>query len=79
MRVGGDAVLDAQTGSARSTSTCNRAELLSLPITLIVLVVVFGGLIAAGLPVLAAVVSVASRWRVLLVLHEVHRRRLERA
>ncbi len=43
-----------------------RAEYSSLPITLVVLVVVFGGLVAAGLPVLAAAVSVVAAMVVLL-------------
>ena len=42
------------------------AEEYSLPITLVILVFVFGGLAAAGLPVLAAVVSGASVMTVLL-------------
>jgi RND superfamily putative drug exporter len=44
----------------------SRAEYSSLPVTLIVLVIVFGGLIAAGLPVIAAAVSVAASMAVLL-------------
>ena len=43
-----------------------RAEYISLPITLIVLVLVFGGVVAAGLPVLTAAVSVAVAMGVLL-------------
>ncbi|MBA2389337.1 MAG: MMPL family transporter [Geodermatophilaceae bacterium] len=35
------------------------AELIALPITLVVMVVIFGGLLAAGLPILAAVASIA--------------------
>ncbi len=65
VRVGGGPALSRQ---ANQTSRIdqNRAELFSLPITLVVLVVVFGGLVAAGLPVLAAIVSVASTFVVLL-------------
>jgi putative drug exporter of the RND superfamily len=44
----------------------SRAEYSSLPVTLIVLVIVFGGLVAAGLPVIAAAVSVAASMAVLL-------------
>jgi RND superfamily putative drug exporter len=47
-------------------SDLNRAEYFSLPVTLIVLVLVFGGLVAAGLPVIAAIVSVAAAMAVLL-------------
>jgi RND superfamily putative drug exporter len=36
----------------------SRAETISLPITLVVLVFVFGGIIAAGIPVIAALLSV---------------------
>ena len=43
-----------------------RAEFISLPLTLVVLLVVFGGLVAAGLPVLTAAVSVAAAMGVLL-------------
>jgi RND superfamily putative drug exporter len=37
-----------------------RAELLSLPVTLVILIVAFGALIAAGIPVLLALSSVAA-------------------
>jgi RND superfamily putative drug exporter len=40
-------------------SDLSRAEYISLPVTLVVLVIVFGGLVAAGLPVITAAVSVA--------------------
>ena len=43
-----------------SQEDLQRAEYISLPMTLIVLVIVFGGLVAAGLPVLTAAVSVAA-------------------
>jgi RND superfamily putative drug exporter len=36
-----------------------RAELLSMPVVLVLLLVVFGGIVAAGLPVLVALVGVA--------------------
>lgn len=35
------------------------AELIALPITLVVMVLIFGGLLAAGLPIVAAVASIA--------------------
>ena len=38
----------------------DRAELLSLPVTLVILIVAFGALIAAGVPVLLALSSVAA-------------------
>src|SRR5690606_7721814 len=43
-----------------------RAELVSLPLTLVVLIVVFGGVIAAALPVLAAIGSVLAAMLLLL-------------
>jgi putative drug exporter of the RND superfamily len=64
VQVGGGAVLSAERQRAFDVDR-NRAEVISLPLTLVVLVVVFGGLIAAGLPVIAAVISVASAFPVL--------------
>ncbi len=77
VRVGGDAALNAERGRALDVDR-NRAELISLPLTLIVLVVVFGGLVAAGLPVIAAVVSVASAYPGAVPLHQIHRRGRQR-
>jgi RND superfamily putative drug exporter len=65
VRVGGNPVLNREARQAVQEDLA-RAEKLSLPITLVVLVIVFGGLVAAGLPVIAAVVSVASAMTVLL-------------
>jgi RND superfamily putative drug exporter len=64
VRMGGGAALSRQENQAMDVDR-SRAEVLSLPLTLIVLVVVFGGLIAAGLPVLAAAVSVAAAFPLL--------------
>ncbi|MET7424802.1 MMPL family transporter [Dactylosporangium sp. NPDC005555] len=64
VRVGGSAAISRDAGRTLDEDR-TRAELLSLPLTLVVLVIVFGGLIAAGVPVLAAVVSVASVFPVL--------------
>src|SRR6266545_4440233 len=64
VRVGGGAALGQQVNDAVQKDLA-RAEEISLPITLVVLVFVFGGLIAAGLPVLAAIVSAASVMTVL--------------
>ncbi|UGS38420.1 MMPL family transporter [Capillimicrobium parvum] len=44
----------------RVSSDFQRAETLSIPITLIILVITFGALVAAGLPVLLALTSVAA-------------------
>ncbi|GAA2580846.1 efflux RND transporter permease subunit [Actinomadura fulvescens] len=42
-----------------------RAEMLSMPVVLILLLVVFGGLLAAGLPLLIAVVGIGSTFGIL--------------
>jgi RND superfamily putative drug exporter len=65
VRLGGATMIDQEANIVVEEDLW-RAEVIALPITLVVLVVVFGGLIAAGLPVLAAVVSVASAMTVLL-------------
>ncbi|OLB77981.1 MAG: hypothetical protein AUI14_14650 [Actinobacteria bacterium 13_2_20CM_2_71_6] len=65
IRVGGTAALGQQANAAVQQDLA-KAEEISLPITLLILIFVFGGLIAAGLPVLAAVVSAASVMTVLL-------------
>jgi RND superfamily putative drug exporter len=65
VRLGGDAVLQPEVNEvvARDLST---AELRGLPLTLIVLVFVFGGLVAAGVPLLATVVTLFGGFAVLL-------------
>jgi RND superfamily putative drug exporter len=55
--VGGDPVINEQ-ADAQAQDDLSKAEELSLPITLVILVFVFGGLIAAAAPVLAALISV---------------------
>jgi putative drug exporter of the RND superfamily len=65
VRVGGDPALNRQADQV-SRIDQNRAELFSLPISLVVLMVVFGGMIAAGLPVVAAIASVVSAFALLL-------------
>lgn len=65
VRVGGAAGLDREATQALRTDL-QRAELLSLPLTLGLLIVVFGGVFVATLPVTAAVVSVLSAMVVLL-------------
>ncbi len=65
VEVGGGPVLSMQTRAAVQDDL-TRAEFTSLPLTLIVLVLVFGGVVAAGLPVLTAAVSVAVAMGVLL-------------
>jgi putative drug exporter of the RND superfamily len=63
--LGGNAVEDDQISDAVAEDL-NGAELKSLPLTLVVLVFVFGGLIAAGLPLLATIASVAGSFGLLL-------------
>jgi RND superfamily putative drug exporter len=64
VRVGGGPLLDnALNRTARSDAS--RAEMISLPIVLVLLVVVFGGLLAAALPLLLALCGVASTLLVL--------------
>jgi RND superfamily putative drug exporter len=65
VRVGGNKLLNREINQ-QVRRDLERAELISLPLTLVVLVFVFGGLVAAGLPVLAAIVSVAAAMVVLL-------------
>jgi putative drug exporter of the RND superfamily len=63
--VGGGPFINRQ-ADQQAQSDLSRAEQLSLPITLIILVFVFGGLLAAAVPVLAAIVSVFGAMGVLL-------------
>jgi RND superfamily putative drug exporter len=65
VRLGGSTILNEEANLAVEQDLA-RAELIALPVTLIVLVLVFGGLVVAGLPVLAAVVSVAAAMALLL-------------
>ena len=65
VRVGGSAALGKQANDAVQGDLA-LAEEVSLPVTLVILVFVFGGLVAAGLPVLAAVFSAGSVMTVLL-------------
>jgi RND superfamily putative drug exporter len=62
--VGGDPLVNDQ-ANAQAQTDLSKAEELSLPITLVILVFVFGGIIAAGIPVLAAVATMAGSLTVL--------------
>jgi RND superfamily putative drug exporter len=62
---GGGGVLHQQVNH-QVQSDLGKAEGLSLPITLVVLIFVFGGIIAAGLPILAAILSVFAAFAALL-------------
>ncbi|SDU34313.1 MMPL family transporter [Jiangella alkaliphila] len=48
-----------------------RAEMLSMPVVLILLLVVFGGVLAAGLPLLIAIVGVGSTFGILFTFSQV--------
>jgi putative drug exporter of the RND superfamily len=63
--IGGDPVINIE-ANHQVQHDLSLAEELSLPLTLIVLVFVFGGLLAALLPVLAAVIAVTGSMLVLL-------------
>ncbi|HLL67913.1 MAG TPA: MMPL family transporter [Micromonosporaceae bacterium] len=65
VRVGGDMVINNEVNAAVQEDL-TRAEIISLPATLVLLVILFGGLVAASLPVLAAIVSAAAALIVLL-------------
>ena len=56
--VGGESVLDAEM-EEQAASDLARAELLTTPVVLLLLLIVFAGIIAAGLPVIVATVGVA--------------------
>lgn len=64
VRVGGGPLLDAEMND-QAERDLNRAELLSLPIVVLLLLVVFGGVVAAGLPLAIALVGIASTFLVL--------------
>jgi RND superfamily putative drug exporter len=65
VRVGGNPALNRDINQAVQEDLF-RAEIISLPVTLAVLIIVFAGLVAAGLPVLAAVASFFSAMVLLL-------------
>lgn len=67
VRIGGDAWLDHETRATARQDTRN-AELAALPLTFLVMVFVFGGVVAAGLPLIATIVSVGGSFVLLLVL-----------
>ena len=67
IEIGGARAVGADLG-ALIGSDLAKSESISVPITLALLVVVFGGLIAAGLPLLIALVSVAGTFLSLFVI-----------
>ncbi|MEJ1229828.1 MAG: MMPL family transporter [Galbitalea sp.] len=62
---GGTLLVDSLLGQSESDLT--RGETVALPIALIVMLVVFGGLIAAGLPLLGALASILGAFGALFV------------
>ncbi len=56
--VGGSHLLDEEI-DATVNSDLQRGEFISLPVALIVMIFIFGGLVAAGLPFIGAIVSIA--------------------
>jgi len=65
IRIGGSAVLDDVVDDQVATDLAN-AEKYAMPITALALVVVFGGLVAAGLPLLGMIMTVLGAIGVLL-------------
>ena len=63
--VGGDLLLGREINAAVEHDL-QRGELISLPVALLVMVVVFGGVLAAGLPLVAALSTIAGALLVLL-------------
>ncbi|GAA2383160.1 putative membrane protein [Catellatospora methionotrophica] len=61
---GGDLI--GEQANAQVEEDLNNAEMLSLPITLIVLLFVFGGIVAAGLPVATAIATMLGAFGLLL-------------
>jgi RND superfamily putative drug exporter len=59
VRIGGGLLLNRQINGTVQADL-SRAELISLPLTLLFMVLVFGGFVAAGLPVLGAIASVGA-------------------
>jgi RND superfamily putative drug exporter len=57
LQVGGDVAVSSDV-SEYSQKDMERAEMLALPVTLVLLVWVFGGVVAAGLPLLVGAVSI---------------------
>jgi len=65
VQIGGDPLLNREINEQVRADT-ERAEVVSLPITLIVMVVIFGGLLAALLPLIGAIAAVGGAFLCLL-------------
>ncbi|MEV6177397.1 MMPL family transporter [Streptomyces sp. NPDC052015] len=70
VHVSGGPLLDTQIGE-RAQEDVRNAELISLPVVLVLLLVVFGGLRTAALPLLIAVSGIAGAFLALFVFSEV--------
>lgn len=57
VRFGGDLAVGSDIG-AQIGADLGKAEAISVPITVVLLIIVFGGLVAAGLPLLVALIAV---------------------
>ena len=68
--VGGAAVLDRESVE-QTERDLQRAELITLPITLIALIIVFGGIVAASLPLAIAFVAIPGSMFILWVLTKI--------
>jgi putative drug exporter of the RND superfamily len=68
--VAGGPVSDAEFND-QAASDVARAEIITTPVVLVLLLLVFGGLIAAGLPLIIAVAGVAGAFGVLLAFSQV--------
>ncbi|MCF2529145.1 MMPL family transporter [Yinghuangia soli] len=64
VQVGGGPLLDHEM-EAQAERDLSKAELISLPVVVILLLIVFGGVVAAGLPLAVALVGIASTFLVL--------------
>ena len=68
--VGGAAVLDRESVE-QTERDLQRAELITLPITLIALIIVFGGIVAASLPLAIAFVAIPGSMFILWILTKI--------
>ena len=59
MDVGGELLLDEEVAELAERDA-QRAEAMSLPVALVVMAIVFGGVLAAGLPLAIALTGVAA-------------------
>jgi putative drug exporter of the RND superfamily len=65
VRLGGEQVLTQQVRQQTEQDT-ERGEFITLPVTLLVMVLIFGGFVAAGLPLIGAVASIGGAFLALL-------------